>query len=61
MQMDAAENFKVPTDKTINLKTYDSGWLPKWAQKEEDKEGKKAVKEQALAVLEGNTQKLVKM
>lgn len=61
MQMDVAENFKVPTDKTITLKTYDSGWIPKWAQKEQEKEGKKGVKEQALAILEGNRQKLFKM
>ena len=61
MQMDAAENFKVPTDKTINLKNFDSGWVPKWVQKKVDKEGKKSVKEQALAILDGNRQKLVKM
>jgi PPK2 family polyphosphate:nucleotide phosphotransferase len=61
MQMDATENFKVPTGKTIKLKTYDSCWIPKWARKEGDKDGKKAVKEQALAILEGNMQKLIKM
>jgi PPK2 family polyphosphate:nucleotide phosphotransferase len=61
MQMEAAENFKVPANKKISLKDFDSGWVPKWAQKEEEKEGKKAVKEQALAILEGNRQKLVRM
>ena len=60
MQMDA-EDFKVPPDKKTILKTCDSGWIPKWAKKQEDKEGKKAVKERALAVLEANRQKLVEM
>ncbi len=61
MQMDAAENFKMPPGKKIELKVYDSSWIPKWAQKQEDKEGKKAVKEKALAILEENRQKLVEM
>ena len=46
------EDFKVPVGKTINLKAYDSGWVPKWAKKQEEKDGKKAVKEQALKLLE---------
>jgi hypothetical protein len=37
MQMDESENFRVPTDKAINLKSYDSSWTPKWAQREEGK------------------------
>jgi len=56
-----AEDFKVPSGKKVSLKDYDSGWLPKWAKKEEEKEGKKAVKQQAMAILEGNRQKLVEM
>lgn len=60
MQVDA-EDFKVPPDKKTGLKTCDSGWIPKWAKRQEDKEGKKAVKERALAVLEANRQKLVEM
>ena len=55
------EDFKVPAGKTISLKDYDSGWIPKWAKKQEEKEGKKAVKEQALKLLEANRQKLVEM
>ncbi len=55
------EDFKVPPGKKISLKDYDPGWVPKWAKKEEDEEGKKAVKEQALAILEANRQKLVEM
>ena len=60
MSMDA-EDFKVSPGKKISLKDYDSGWIPKWAKKQEEKEGKKAVKEQALAILEENRQKLVEM
>jgi len=60
MSMDA-EDFKVPPGKKTSLKAYDSGWIPKWAKKQEEKEGKKAVKEQALAILEENRQKLVEM
>ena len=53
MSMDA-EDFKVPSGKKVSLKDYDSGWMPKWAKKEEEKEGKKAVKQQAQAILKGN-------
>jgi PPK2 family polyphosphate:nucleotide phosphotransferase len=53
------QDFKVPSSKKISVKDYDSGWIPKWAKKQEEKEGKKAVKEQALAILEKNRQKLV--
>jgi len=56
-----SEDFKVSSNKKISLKDYDSGWIPKWAKEQEEKEGKKAVKEQALALLEANRQKLVKM
>jgi PPK2 family polyphosphate:nucleotide phosphotransferase len=60
MSMDS-EDFKVPSGKKTSLKDFDSGWVPKWAKKKEDEEGKKAVKEQATAILEANTQKLVEM
>lgn len=56
-----AEDFKVSPSKKISLMDYNSGWIPKWAKKQEEKEGKKAAKEQALALLEANRQKLVKM
>ena len=56
-----AEDFKVPFGKAVSLKTYDSGWVPKWAKKQEEKEGKKGVKEQALAVLEANRKQLSQM
>jgi PPK2 family polyphosphate:nucleotide phosphotransferase len=48
----------VPVGKLNNLKAYDSCWVPKWAKKQQEKEGKKSVKEQALALLESNRQKL---
>jgi len=60
MSMDS-ENFKVQSGKKISLKDFDSGWVPKWAKKKEDEEGKKAVKEQALAIIEANRKKLVEM
>ncbi len=56
-----AENFKVPAGKTVSLKSYDSSWVPKWAKKQEEKEGKKGVKEQAQATLETNRKQLVQM
>ena len=48
----------MPGEKAISLKDYDSGWIPKWAKKREEKEDKKTIKEQALALLETNRQKL---
>ena len=51
-------NFKVPAGKTISLDSYDSGWVPKWAKKQE---GKKSVKEQAQAILKTNRKQLVQM
>jgi len=60
MSMDA-EDFKVPHGKKNSLKDYDSGWVPKWAKETEEKGGKKAVKDQALVILETNRQKLVEM
>jgi PPK2 family polyphosphate:nucleotide phosphotransferase len=53
------EDFKVPVGKAINLKDYNSCWIPKWSQKQEEREGKKVAKEQALKLLESNRQKLV--
>jgi PPK2 family polyphosphate:nucleotide phosphotransferase len=55
------EDFKVLPGKKVNLRDYDSCWVPKWVKKQEEKEGKKAVKEQALAILDENRQKLVTM
>ena len=46
MSMDS-EDFKVSSGKNTSLKDFDSGWVPKWAKKKEEEEGKKAVKEQA--------------
>jgi PPK2 family polyphosphate:nucleotide phosphotransferase len=43
------------------LKTYDSGWIPKWASNLENKENKKAAKEKAVGIVEANRQKLIKM
>jgi PPK2 family polyphosphate:nucleotide phosphotransferase len=60
MSMDA-EDFKVESGKKVSLNDYDSGWIPKWAKKQEEKEGKKVVKQQAEDILECNRQKLVEM
>jgi PPK2 family polyphosphate:nucleotide phosphotransferase len=56
-----AEGFMVSTGKKTILKDFDSGWIPKWAKEQEEKEGKKAVREQALAILEVSRQKIVDM
>ena len=56
-----AEDFKVAPGTKVSLKDCDSGWVPKWAKKQEDKAGKKAVKESAMDILESNRQKLVDM
>jgi PPK2 family polyphosphate:nucleotide phosphotransferase len=55
------EDFKVPPGKNTALKVYDSAWAPKWAKEKEEKEGKKAVKEKALAILVDNKKKLVEL
>lgn len=51
--------FKVAPGKKTSLKDYDSGWIPKWAKSLEEKEGQKAAKERALAVLAENKKTLV--
>ena len=56
-----AEDFKVSSGKKVSLNNFDSGWIPKWAKKQEEKDGKKAVKQQALGILDANRQKLVQM
>jgi len=56
-----SEDFKVPSGKKTSLKDFDPAWIPKWAEKKEAEEGKKATKEQALAILEENRLKLVEM
>jgi PPK2 family polyphosphate:nucleotide phosphotransferase len=47
--------------KAISVTAYDPEWIPKWAKKQEEKEGKKGIKEQALAILETNRKKLVEL
>jgi PPK2 family polyphosphate:nucleotide phosphotransferase len=61
MQIGAVENLKVPTDKKVDLKSYNSGWVPQWVLEVEKKKGKKAAKQQALEIVEANRQKLVNM
>jgi PPK2 family polyphosphate:nucleotide phosphotransferase len=53
-----AEDFKMPFGKEITLENYDTAWAPKWAKKQKEANGKKAAKEQVLAILEENRQKL---
>lgn len=52
-------DFKVSPSKKTSLKDYDSGWVPKWAESLEEKEGEKAVKEKAETILGENKVKLV--
>jgi PPK2 family polyphosphate:nucleotide phosphotransferase len=54
-----AEEFKISPNKEIHLNDYDCGWTPKWAKKLEEKDGKKAVKEKALDILEKNRKTLI--
>jgi len=58
MQMNAIENFRVPTGIKLNLKDHNPCWIPDWASAKEEKDGKKAVKKEALDILEKNRQKL---
>jgi PPK2 family polyphosphate:nucleotide phosphotransferase len=58
MQMNAIKNFRVPLGKKIDLVDYNSCWIPEWALSIEEKDGKKAVKKEALDILEKNKQKL---
>ena len=55
------EDFKVPVGKAVHLNDYNSCWIPKWSQKQEEKEGKKTAKEEALKLLESNRKKLVEL
>lgn len=55
------EGFQVEAGTKIRLKDYDAGWVPKWAKKEEEKAGKKTVKQEALGILQANRQKLVEL
>jgi PPK2 family polyphosphate:nucleotide phosphotransferase len=56
-----SENFKVSYSKKTSLNDYDPDWVPDWVKEKEEKEGKKAVKEQALAFIEANRQKMVEL
>ena len=60
MSMDS-EDFKVPSGKKTSLKDFDSDWIPKWAKKKEDEEGKKEAKEEGLGIIETNRQKLIEL
>jgi len=57
----STEDFKVPPGKKTSLKDFDPAWIPKWAKKQEDEEGNKSTKDQALVFLEANTQKLIEL
>ena len=59
MQIDAEENLKVAADKKIELKDYDSDWVPPSIAAVAKKEGDKAAKEKGLEIVEANRQKLV--
>ena len=61
MSIGAVEHFRVSAGKEMKLKDHDPCWVPKWAKTKENTEGKKAVKRQALEILEENRQKLANM
>jgi len=54
-----SENFRIHPESKISLAAYDSGYVPKWTKKQEEKTGKKVAKEKALALLSENLRKLV--
>lgn len=58
MRIDAVDNFRVPSDRKIDLKEYNPRWVPKWPAAKEDKESKKTPKQHASEILEENRQKL---
>ncbi len=61
MQIDAVNKLEVPAGKKLDLKSCDPGWVPSWIKECEQKKGKKAAKEQAVELIEGNRQRLVNM
>jgi PPK2 family polyphosphate:nucleotide phosphotransferase len=50
------EDFKIPSGKPVDLKTYPSSWTPNWAKEEKNK---KTLKQHASAILAENRQKLI--
>lgn len=59
MKIGGEENLKVPSGKKVDLKNLNPGWVPDWVADCQKKQGKKAVKQQALDLVEANRQKLV--
>jgi PPK2 family polyphosphate:nucleotide phosphotransferase len=59
MQMNAVEKLKVPVGKKIDLKSYDPGWMPKWAVECIEENSKDDAKEEARQIIDANRQKLV--
>jgi PPK2 family polyphosphate:nucleotide phosphotransferase len=58
MWIDAVDDFRVPSDRKIDLKEYDPRWVPKWAAAKDDKE---TPKQKASEILNENRQKLSRM
>ncbi|MCW4025151.1 MAG: polyphosphate kinase 2 family protein [Candidatus Bathyarchaeota archaeon] len=52
MKMDAIKNFEVAAGKTVELKNFDTNWVPKWAKSTDNK----TVKQQAQSILDANRQ-----
>jgi PPK2 family polyphosphate:nucleotide phosphotransferase len=52
MKMDAIKNFEVAAGKTVELKNFDTNWVPKWAKNADTK----TVKQQAQSILDANRQ-----
>jgi PPK2 family polyphosphate:nucleotide phosphotransferase len=61
MQIGAVEVFKVPVGKKVELKSCESSWVPKNILEIEEKEGKKAAKNHAMAIVEANRHKLIQL
>lgn len=59
--MGNVEEFRVPEKGKIRLDDYDPAWVPNWVIKTEDKDGKKATKDNALSIIAKNILKLGKV
>ena len=61
MSFNASEQFKVPLGRKIDLKDFETCWVPEWAKTLQNKEGKKAAKKKASDILQKNKQELAHM
>jgi len=61
LQIDARENLKVAAGQKVELKNFNSNWVPPGIAAVEKKESEKAAKEKGLEIVEANRQKLISL